>query len=113
MKFKAAICAMVFPLSYLFSNGNRNTTFSRHPILIDSWHGSGLMWQYVVEEMNILTTVFLGDFNAKVWIPNSVLSTKTIQNFYRSPDMGDCFEFVVSAATPYEKIGLLRDRMCK
>lgn len=64
---------------------------------------------YVVEEMNILTTVFLGDFNAKVWYPNSVLATKPISNYYRSPDMGDMFKFFISSATPAEKIGRLRE----
>ena len=63
--------------------------------------------------MNILTTVFLGDANAKVWFPNSVLATKPISNFYRSPDMGDCFEFIVSASTTADKIGLLKSRIEK
>lgn len=63
--------------------------------------------------MNILTTVFLGDANAKVWFPNSVLATKPISNFYRSPDMGDSFEFIVSASTTAEKIGLLKSRIEK
>lgn len=63
--------------------------------------------------MNILTTVFLGDANAKVWFPNSVLATKPISNFYRSPDMGDCFDFIVSASTTAEKIGLLKSRIEK
>ena len=67
------------------------------------------MWQYVVEEMNILTTVFLGDFNAKVWYPNAVLATKPITNYYRSPDMGDVFEFFVDATTTAEKIGRLKE----
>ncbi|KAG0610640.1 hypothetical protein M758_7G080700 [Ceratodon purpureus] len=64
---------------------------------------------YVVEEMNILTTVFLGDFNAKVWYPNSVLATKPITNYYRSPDMGDVFEFFIDATTTAEKIGRLKE----
>lgn len=67
----------------------------------------------VVEEMNILTTVFIGDFGAKLWYPNSVLATKPIQNFYRSPDMGDSFEFIVHSSTPAEKIAQLKDRIGK
>lgn len=63
--------------------------------------------------MNILTTVFLGDADAKVWFPNSVLATKPIANFYRSPDMGDSFDFIVSASTTAEKIGLLKGRIEK
>jgi len=68
-----------------------------------------MSWQYVVEEMNILTTVFLGDFNAKVWYPNAVLATKPITNYYRSPDMGDMFKFFIAATTTAEKIGRLKE----
>lgn len=64
---------------------------------------------YVVEEMNILTTVFLGDFGAKVWYPNSVLAIKPITNYYRSPDMTDMFEFYIAATTPAERIGRLKE----
>ncbi|CAK9195333.1 unnamed protein product [Sphagnum troendelagicum] len=67
--------------------------------------------QLVVEEMNILTTVFLGDADVKIWYPNSVLATKPIQNFYRSPDMGDNFDFIVAASTPAEKIAQLKERI--
>nr|XP_024379968.1 mechanosensitive ion channel protein 5-like isoform X2 [Physcomitrium patens] len=66
---------------------------------------------YVVEEMNILTTVFLGDFNAKVWYPNSVLASKPITNYYRSPDMGDMFEFFIATSTTAEKIGRLKEHI--
>lgn len=69
--------------------------------------------QMVVEEMNILTTVFLRFDNEKIYYPNSVLSTKPISNFYRSPDMGDNVEFCIAFATPFEKIGLLRDKIKK
>ncbi|CAM6090929.1 unnamed protein product [Calypogeia fissa] len=69
--------------------------------------------QLVVEEMNILTTVFLGDFNVKIWYPNSVLATKPIQNFYRSPEMGDGIDFIVQANTPVEKIAAFKERIGK
>ncbi|CAK9234871.1 unnamed protein product [Sphagnum troendelagicum] len=69
--------------------------------------------QMVVEEMNILSTIFIGDANVKVWYPNSVLATKPIQNFYRSPEMGDNFDFVVDASTPAAKIALLKERIGK
>ncbi|KAG7022741.1 Mechanosensitive ion channel protein 8, partial [Cucurbita argyrosperma subsp. argyrosperma] len=48
--------------------------------------------QMVVEEMNILTTVFLRHDNLKIIVPNSVLATKVIHNHYRSPDMGEFIE---------------------
>ncbi|EPS64957.1 hypothetical protein M569_09822, partial [Genlisea aurea] len=69
--------------------------------------------QMVVEEMNILTTVFLKADNEKVYYPNSVLATKPIGNHYRSPEMGDSLEFSVAFKTPVEKIGLLREKIKK
>ncbi|KAE9609497.1 hypothetical protein Lal_00020250 [Lupinus albus] len=67
--------------------------------------------QLVVEEMKILTTVFLRDDNAKVMIPNSILAMKAIYNFYRSPDMGDAIEFFIHVSTPAESIALLKQRI--
>ena len=65
----------------------------------------------VVEEMNILTTVFLRYDNAKIIYPNSILATKPVNNFYRSPDMGDAVEFCVHISTPVEKIAAMRQRI--
>ncbi|CAK9317594.1 unnamed protein product [Citrullus colocynthis] len=67
--------------------------------------------QLLVEEMNILTTVFLKLNNEKVYYPNSVLATKPITNYYRSPDMGDTVEFSIGFATPLERIGLLKEKI--
>ncbi|KAK9287376.1 hypothetical protein L1049_015794 [Liquidambar formosana] len=67
--------------------------------------------QLVVEEMNILTTVFLRYDNMRVIYPNSVLATKFISNYYRSPDMGDAVEFCVHIYTPAEKIAVMRQRI--
>ncbi|TXG61806.1 hypothetical protein EZV62_013169 [Acer yangbiense] len=67
----------------------------------------------LVEEMNILTTVFLKLDNEKVYYPNSVLATKAISNYQRSPDMGDTVEFSIDFATPVEKIGLLKEKIKK
>lgn len=67
----------------------------------------------IVEEMNILTTVFLRFDNEKIYYPNSVLAVKPISNFYRSPDMGDAFEFSVDYRTPVEKIGALKEKTKK
>lgn len=65
----------------------------------------------VVEEMNILTTVFLRYDNLKIIYPNVTLATRPIGNFYRSPDMGDSVDFSVHIATPAEKIALLKQKM--
>ena len=67
----------------------------------------------IVEEMNILTTVFLRFDNQKICYPNSTLSTKPIGNYYRSPDMGDSIDFCVHIATPAEKISLTRQRIIR
>ncbi|XXG40781.1 hypothetical protein AAC387_Pa01g1414 [Persea americana] len=67
--------------------------------------------QMVVEEMNILTTVFLRYDNEKIYYPNATLATKPISNFYRSPDMGDAVEFSVDVSTSMEIIGALKDRI--
>ncbi|XXG86327.1 hypothetical protein AAC387_Pa11g1245 [Persea americana] len=67
--------------------------------------------QMIVEEMNILTTVFLRYDNQKIIYPNSVLSTQPISNYYRSPDMGEAIEFCVHVSTSVEKIGLMRERL--
>lgn len=65
----------------------------------------------VVEEMNILTTIFLRYDNEKVSYPNSVLATKPISNFYRSPEMIDSVEFAIDFATKVEHIAGLKERI--
>uniref|UniRef100_A0A803NFT9 Mechanosensitive ion channel MscS domain-containing protein n=1 Tax=Cannabis sativa TaxID=3483 RepID=A0A803NFT9_CANSA len=67
----------------------------------------------LVEEMNILTTVFLKLNNEKVYYPNSVLSTKPISNYYRSSDMGDAVEFSIDFNTTVEKIAQLKEKFKK
>ncbi|KAL2487059.1 Mechanosensitive ion channel protein 10 [Abeliophyllum distichum] len=69
--------------------------------------------QMIVEEMNILTTVFLRFDNEKIYYPNSILATKPISNFFRSPDMGDSLEFCIDFKTPLAKIGALKEKIKK
>ncbi|KAL3505446.1 hypothetical protein ACH5RR_035287 [Cinchona calisaya] len=69
--------------------------------------------QMIVEEMNILSTVFLRYDNQKIIYPNSVLSTKPISNYYRSPDMGDSIDFCIHISTPMEKIALMKERLTR
>lgn len=70
-----------------------------------------ILVQMVVEEMNILTTVFLRHDQQKIIYPNSVLATKPIGNFYRSPDMVEDIDFSVHISTPMEKIALIKERI--
>ncbi|KAJ9687983.1 hypothetical protein PVL29_013955 [Vitis rotundifolia] len=67
--------------------------------------------QMVVEEMNILTTIFLRYDNEKIFYPNSVLATKPISNFFRSPEMSDSVEFAVDFSTSMETIAALKARI--
>ncbi|GMJ07589.1 mechanosensitive channel of small conductance-like 10 [Hibiscus trionum] len=53
--------------------------------------------QLLVEEINIFTTAFLKSNNEKVYYPNSVLFSKPISNYYRSPDMGEAIEFCIDS----------------
>lgn len=69
--------------------------------------------QMVVEEMNILTTVFLRYDNQKIIYPNSVLITKPISNYFRSPDMGDAIDFCIHISTPMEKIASMKERIIR
>ncbi|KAA8537465.1 hypothetical protein F0562_027073 [Nyssa sinensis] len=69
--------------------------------------------QMVVEEMNILTTVFLRYDNQKIIYPNTILATKPISNYYRSPDMGDAIDFCIHISTPMEKIATMKERIIR
>lgn len=65
----------------------------------------------VVEEVNIMTTILLRYDNEKITYPNSVLATKPISNFYRSPEMSDSVEFAVDVSTSIESIGALKAKI--
>ncbi|KAJ9538421.1 hypothetical protein OSB04_031154 [Centaurea solstitialis] len=67
--------------------------------------------QVVVEEVNILTTVFLRYDNEKIFYPNSILATKAISNFNRSPEMKDSVEFDVDVSTSMESIIALQAKI--
>lgn len=67
--------------------------------------------QMVVEEMNILTTIFLRYDNEKIFYPNSVLATKPISNFYRSPEMSDSVQFAIGLSTSAESIVALKAKI--
>ncbi|XAR53469.1 hypothetical protein NMG60_11022034 [Bertholletia excelsa] len=67
--------------------------------------------QMVVEEMNILTTIFLRYDNEKIFYPNSVLASKPISNFNRSPEMGDAVDFAIDVSTSAQSIVALKDKI--
>ncbi|KAI3804047.1 hypothetical protein L1987_32215 [Smallanthus sonchifolius] len=67
--------------------------------------------QMVVEEMNIMNTIFLRSDNQKVYYPNSTLALRSISNFYRSPDMSDAIDFLIHVGTPVDKISIIKQRI--
>ncbi|CAN6703748.1 unnamed protein product [Malus baccata var. baccata] len=64
--------------------------------------------QMIVEEMNILSTVFLRYDNEKIYYPNSVVLTKPIGNFRRSPDMADTVDLTIDVSTPVDDVSALK-----
>ncbi|XP_058225528.1 mechanosensitive ion channel protein 6-like [Rhododendron vialii] len=103
---------------YLFGNSWKTAfeaiifVFVTHPFDVgDRCEVDGV--QMVVEEMTILTTVFLRYDNQKVVYPNCLLATKPISNYYRSPDMRDAVDFCIHIATAMEKIAMMKDRITR
>ncbi|KAK2631117.1 hypothetical protein EUGRSUZ_L03384 [Eucalyptus grandis] len=64
-----------------------------------------------VEEMNIMTTVFLTKDGEKKSYPNSVLASKPISNYSRSANMSESLEFVVDLSTSVESLEDLRNKI--
>lgn len=116
--FLVFLGSQVVVLAFMFGNTCKTTfeaiifLFVMHPFDVgDRCEIEGV--QMIVEEMNILTTVFLRFDNQKITYPNSVLATKPISNYYRSPDMGDAIDFVVHVSTPVEKIAIMKERITR
>lgn len=115
-KFLLFLSSQLLLVAFIFGNTCKTVfesiifLFVIHPFDVgDRCEVDGV--QMVVEEMNILTTVFLRFDNQKIIITNSVLATKAIGNYYRSPDMGDAVEFLIHLATPAEKIVIVKQRI--
>ncbi|KAL0422947.1 UNVERIFIED_CONTAM: Mechanosensitive ion channel protein 6 [Sesamum latifolium] len=115
-KFLLYISSQVVVFAFLFGNTCRTIfeaiifVFVMHPFDVgDRCEIDDV--QMIVEEMNILTTVFLRFDNQKIIYPNVTLATRPINNYYRSPDMGDAIDFAVHMATPAEKIAVMKQRI--
>ncbi|XP_048235402.1 mechanosensitive ion channel protein 6 [Ricinus communis] len=115
-KFLVFLSSQLLLVAFIFGNTCKTVfeaiifLFVIHPFDVgDRCEIDGV--QMVVEEMNILTTVFLRYDNQKIIIANSILATKAIGNYYRSPDMGDAVEFLIHIATPAEKIAVIKQRI--
>ncbi|KAL1202419.1 Mechanosensitive ion channel protein 5 [Cardamine amara subsp. amara] len=115
-KFLLVLSSQLLLVAFIFGNSCKTIfeaiifLFVMHPFDVgDRCEIDGV--QLVVEEMHILTTVFLRYDNQKIIYPNSVLGTKAIANYYRSPDMGDAVEFSIHIVTPPEKIAAIKQRI--
>ncbi|XP_035538545.1 mechanosensitive ion channel protein 6-like isoform X2 [Juglans regia] len=69
--------------------------------------------QMIVDEMNILTTVFLRKDHQKIIYPNSILATKPIGNYQRSPHMVDTIDFCIHISTPLDKVSTMKERITR
>ncbi|CAM6083188.1 unnamed protein product [Calypogeia fissa] len=117
-KLLVAFSSVLLPSVFVFGNAARSTfeslifLFVMHPFDVgDRINVDGNAM--IVEEMNILNTILLSGSNEKIYYPNSVLATKAISNYYRSPDQWDSIEFQIHSGTPVEQLGLLKERMTK
>ncbi|EOA31953.1 hypothetical protein CARUB_v10015195mg [Capsella rubella] len=115
-KYLLFLTSQVVLLAFMFGNSLKTVfesiifLFIIHPydvgdrLVIDSV-------EMVVEEMNILTTVFLRADNLKIVYPNILLWQKAIHNYHRSPDMGEEVTCCVHITTPPEKIVAIKQRI--
>ncbi|OWM80958.1 mechanosensitive ion channel protein 5-like [Punica granatum] len=116
--FLLIISSQVLVMAFVFGSTCKNLfeavifLFVIHPFDVgDRCEVEGV--QMVVEEINLLTTVFLRYDKLKIIYPNSVLMTKPIGNYYRSPDMGDAVDFSIHIATPFEKVKIMKERIVR
>ncbi|KAL3732171.1 hypothetical protein ACJRO7_028930 [Eucalyptus globulus] len=117
-KFLFFLCSLLILVALIFRNTCKTIfeaivfLFVMHPYDVgDRCEIDGV--QMVVEEINILMTVFLRYDNQKIIYPNSTLATKAVSNYYQSPDMGDAVEFCVHISTPAEKIAAMKHKITR
>jgi len=66
---------------------------------------------YIVQEINLLSTVFVDSNSAYVQAPNSILNDLWIQNIRRSKEMSEVFTFDVAYTTSFHDLERLRETM--
>ncbi|KAK2463270.1 hypothetical protein APHAL10511_004925 [Amanita phalloides] len=66
---------------------------------------------YTVQEINLLSTIFVDSSSAYVQAPNNILNTLWIQNIRRSKEMSEPFAFDVEYTTSFQELELLRAKM--
>ncbi|XP_030447030.1 mechanosensitive ion channel protein 6-like [Syzygium oleosum] len=116
MQFLVFISSQFILLAFVFGNSCKMVfeaiifLFVMHPYDVgDLCEVDGM--PMVVEEMNILTTVFRKFDNLKMRYPNSILATKAISNYNRSAEMLETINFCLHISTPMEKIDKLKTKI--
>ncbi|KAF8022643.1 hypothetical protein BT93_F0226 [Corymbia citriodora subsp. variegata] len=116
MQFLVFLSSQLLLLAFVFGNSCKMVfeaiifLFVMHPYDVgDLCEVDGVLM--VVEEMNLLTTVFRKLDNLKIRHPNSVLATKAISNYNRSAEMVEIINFCLHISTPMEKIRKLKERI--
>jgi small-conductance mechanosensitive channel len=66
---------------------------------------------YTVQEINLLSTIFIDSNSAFVQAPNGILNTLWIQNIRRSKEMSEPFTFDVAYTTTFSDLEKFRDKM--
>ncbi|XP_016438871.2 mechanosensitive ion channel protein 6 isoform X2 [Nicotiana tabacum] len=110
------VSSQLLVMGFIFGNTCRTVfeaiifLFIMHPFDVgDRCEVDGV--QMVVEEVNILTTVFERYDFQKVTYPNYILATKAIGNYNRSGDMADQIEFSIHISTPWDKIITMKEKI--
>ncbi|KAG2311826.1 hypothetical protein Bca52824_023383 [Brassica carinata] len=113
-KFLVVFSSQFVGLAFMIGSTCKNIfesfvfVFVMHPYDVgDRCHIDGVV--LLVEEIDLLTTVFLKMDNEKVFYPNATLISKPISNYYRSPDMVDSILFSIAFSTPATKIATLKE----
>ncbi|XP_030527122.1 mechanosensitive ion channel protein 6-like [Rhodamnia argentea] len=116
MQFLVFLSSQLLLLAFVFGNSCKMGfeaiifLFVMHPYdVCDLCEVDGVLM--VVEEMNILTTVFRKLDNLQIRYPNSVLATKAISNYNRSAEMLETIDFCLHISTPMEKIHKLKAKI--
>ncbi|KAG9149038.1 hypothetical protein Leryth_010647 [Lithospermum erythrorhizon] len=115
-KFFILFSSQILLIVFVFGNTCKTTfeaiifLFVMHPFDVgDRVEVDGV--QMIVDEMNMLTTVFLRYDFQKITYPNSILATKPIGNYNRSPNMRDEVNFSIHISTPVEKISKMKEKI--
>ncbi|KAK3438768.1 hypothetical protein EUGRSUZ_C03565 [Eucalyptus grandis] len=110
------ISSQLLLLEFIFGNAAKDLleaivfVCAKHPFDVgDRCDVDGVEMEVAVK--NILTTVFLTNDGEEKIYSNSVLASKPISNFNRSPPLSEYVEFKVDFSASDESLGALKDKI--